>query len=106
MNFDPNKVAEKIRLAGDDWADKDYAASLLEETKKVLYSKLFLESTEKTVAEREAWANSHPDLKQHIEQMTLARREANKARVKYKSAEEWVGLVRTLEATKRQEMKG
>jgi hypothetical protein len=45
MNFDPNKVAEKIRLAGDDWADKDYAASLLEETKKVLYSKLFLEST-------------------------------------------------------------
>jgi len=106
MALDPNEIEERLRLKGLEWSDLDYAASLLEETKKSVYSKLFLEAKEKTIAEREAWANAHQDLKEHIEKMTLARREANSAKVRYDCAKEWTGLVRTSEATKRAELRG
>ena len=106
MALNPNEIAERMRLAGEEWSDLDYAASLLEETKKSVYSKLFLEAKEKTIAEREAWANAHPSLFDHVEKMTAARREANKAKVRYDCAKEWTGLVRTSEATKRAELRG
>jgi streptomycin 6-kinase len=106
MKVNPNEIEERIRLLGLDWADKDGAANLLEETKKSVLSELVNQSTSSSVAAKEHDANENPVFKLHVVNMVNARTEANRARVQYESAKLWVDLVRTAEASKRQEMKG
>lgn len=104
MNFNPNEIAERMRLAGEEWADQDAAANMLEETRRSVRGKLFLEASG-TVAEREAMAESDPAYRLHVTNMVNARQKANIARVKYDTAKAWIELVRSYEATKRAEMR-
>ena len=101
----PDEIHERIVALGDDWADKDAAASVLEETRKSILAKLYLRSPGKSVADREAEAQAHADYEAHVASMIEARRVAVRARVAYDGARMWLDMVRSVEATRRQEMK-
>lgn len=101
--INPDEIRERLRLVGEEWADKDAAANALEETKKSIFSELLLGSTGSTVAEREAQASSNPVFRKHLADMVDARKEANRARVRYETGKIWAELVRTRESTRRAE---
>lgn len=106
MAFNPNEIAERMRLAGEEWSDLDAAANMLEESRKSILAELINQASGGSIAAREYEALANPAYKLHITNMVNARREANRARVKYDTAKAWVELVRTSEATKRAEMRG
>ena len=99
------ELHERLRLAGEEWAEADYAASLLEETKKSVLSQEMQRFAGLSNAAAEAKAMGSDVYLNHIREMSAARREANKARVRYDSAKMFVELLRTQEATKRAEMR-
>jgi len=101
--MDTDQIHDRLVKAGEDWAELDYAASLLEETKKTVLAKLMNEATG-GVSAREVESLSDPAYEEHIRSMVKARKEANRAKVKYDSAKAWCELVRTQEATRRAEM--
>jgi len=106
MRFDPTEIAERMRLAGEEWSDLDAAANMLEETRKSVLAELVNQSKGGSIAAKESEALADPAYKLHITNMVNARKEANRARVKYDTARAWVELVRTSEATKRAELRG
>lgn len=97
------EVHDKLVTAGEEWADLDAAASLLEETKKSVLAEI-MNGKEGSMAAREAEALAAPEFRLHVNRMVSARKEANRAKVKYDSAKAWCELVRTQEATRRAEM--
>lgn len=103
--LNPNEVAERMRLAGEEWSDLDAAANMLEETRKSVLAELVNQSKAGSMSAKESEALADPAYKLHVTNMVNARKEANRARVKYDTARAWVELVRTSEATKRAEMK-
>jgi len=106
MRFDPTEIAERMRLAGEEWSDLDAAANMLEETRKSVLAELVNQSKGGSIAAKESEALANPAYKLHLTNMVNARREANRARVKYDTSKMWVELVRTSEATKRAELRG
>jgi len=103
LRINPNDIYEKLVTAGDLWADCDAAASILEESKKSLLSQLSTD-IEGSQAAKESFALRHPEYKAHLEQMVDARKEANKAKVRYESAKMFSELMRTVAANERATM--
>lgn len=106
MALNPNEIEERLRLAGLEWADLDEAATLLEEIKSSFLAELTNKAEGSSMAAKENLAKANPEFKEYVTKMVKARSAANRAKVKYKSAEAWVELVRTSEATKRAELRG
>lgn len=118
-DFDPHKLTAEVISAGEEWADQDAAASALEETKKTLIARITLEYLEGSarsgaLGERpkamsataaEMRALSDPRVEQHLDLMVHARREANKFRVRYDMGRMKLELMRSLQATLRNEMR-
>lgn len=104
MKLDSDRVYDALIKSGDDWSDKDAAASLLEETKKTLLAKLKNEADGKSDASKETLALCHPDYAEHIGLMVEARRVANKARVRYDANKTLAEMRRSEESTRRAEM--
>lgn len=102
--INPDEIHERLRLAGEEWADLDAAAAALEETKKTLLAELALKSDAVTVSQRELEALADPAYRLHVTNMVTARKEANRAKVRYDTGRVWAELVRTRESTKRAEM--
>lgn len=100
MIINPEQIYERLSAAGDDFADKDAAASLLEESKKVLLAQL-MQKHEGSVAAREMAALADTRYSEHIADMVEARREANRAKTRWLSAQAWVDAKRTEAATER-----
>jgi hypothetical protein len=88
--------------AGEDWADKEAAAELLEETKKTVLAEL-MSSEQGTNADRERRALANPAYKLHLTNMVAARKEANRAKVRYDSGKVLAEMRRTQESTRRAE---
>lgn len=103
-NFTPEKMYAHLLATGEEWADKDEAAALMEETRKPLLAELKLGSTEKSDAARETEALASQAYRDHLAAMVHARGEANRARVKYDSARVLAEARRTQESTRRAEM--
>lgn len=103
MSFDPDKAFDALIRAGEDWADKEAAADLLEETKKSVLADLQLKSEGTTGSAREMYALADPKYRDFVEGMVNARKAANKARVRYDSAKVLAELRRSQEATRRAE---
>lgn len=106
MSFDPHKIAERFRDDGLTWADRDGAASLLEETKKTLRSQIalgFLPDAG-SVSKAEMMAEAKQEYTEHIRSMVTARTEANKARAQYDADRAFIDLVRSQESSRRAEM--
>lgn len=102
--LNPDEIHERLRLAGEEWADKDAAANSLEETKPVVLAELTNQAQGSSAAEKKSMALAEPAFKLHLTSMVVARKEANRARVRYDIAKIWADLVRTRETTKRAEM--
>lgn len=102
--FDPDRAYDALVKSGEDWADKNAAAELLEKTEKSVLAKLINEGGTGSVAARESVARAHPDFLTFVESSVEARRVANKARVRYDSAKTLAEMRRSEESTYRAEM--
>lgn len=103
-DFNPEKIYTAIVDAGIDWSDKQAAAELLEESKKSVLAELANASPENSATAREMVALASPAYRLHLAQMTAARHEANKARVRYDAVKVLSEMRRTVESTRRAEM--
>lgn len=114
LYMDPDVEASKVEQLGIDWADKDADARILEETKKTLLAQLILEAqtTSKAAGGRgmpvnqaENAALADPRYEAHLQAMVAARKAANRAKVRYESGSVRIELMRSLVATRREEMR-
>lgn len=104
MNLEPDKIYHALIESGDDWADKDAAANLLEETKKSVLAGI-AQDHPGSVAAAEQKALASQTYQEHVEAMVEARRQANKAKVRYMALQTLAELRRTQESTRRAEAK-
>lgn len=102
--MDAESIYTQIVKAGEEWADAEGAASLLEETRKSVLAKLMNESAVASIAGKEMMALADPEYRKFVEGMVSARKTANKARVRYDSAKVLAELRRSEESTRRAEM--
>jgi hypothetical protein len=101
-DFDPEAIYHRLAEAGEEWADKDAAANILEETKKTLLAEL-MQGFQGSNAERERCALADTTYKLHLKNMTVARKESNRARVRYDAMRVLAEMRRTQESTRRAE---
>lgn len=101
-DFAPEAIYRSLLEAGEEWVDKEAAAEILEETKKTVLAEI-MRGFDGSTAERERKALAEPAYKLHLVNMNNARKEANRARVKYDSAKVLAELRRTQESTRRVE---
>ena len=97
----PKSTYERLINLGEEWAELNAAASVLEETKKSQLARLANESKASSQSAKESEALCHPEYEEHIKRMVTRRKEANKAKVKYDSAKTFVELMRTREVSDR-----
>lgn len=105
--FDPDRIRARLAEVGEEWAELDAAANLLEETKKSVLAELMTVHRADGVtshAQCESLALADPAYRLHLTQMITARKEANKARVRWETGKMWAELRRSQESTKRAEM--
>ena len=104
--LDPNTIHQKLVELGERWADEHAAASFLEETQKPLLARLTIERMVGKTSHAQATSDAlaTPEYRQHVTAMVEARRKANIARVRQKSAEVWADLLRSANANHRVEM--
>lgn len=105
MNLDANELYQKLIESGNDWAEKQAAFNVLEDTKNAVLSKLMLESDAPSVAAREVEAKASDGYAEHVKATQEAMKAALKAKVKYQAIQVWIDLKRSEEATRRAEMK-
>lgn len=103
--MNPDQIYLKLEKAADEYADKESAASLLEEMKHTVLSQCAADWPEDSMASAESKARRDPRYIQHLHDMVTARKEANKAKARYYSIQTWIDLTRTKESTERAKIK-
>ena len=103
--MDVDKIASELLKMGTEWADKEAAASALEESRKSVRAQIAVSYVAEgnSAAASELRAEAAPDYKAHITSMVNARKEANKAKVRFDVSKIKVDLYRSAEATRRAE---
>jgi hypothetical protein len=105
MSFlNPDKIYNELMVSGEDWADKDAAANLLEEGKKSLLSQLAIAEQAPSHVKAEASAMASKQYQDYVAAMIEARRVANRAKVRYGAIQVLAELRRSQESTRRAEM--
>ena len=99
--MDANELFYKLTEAGNDWADKQAAFNVLEDTKNAVLAKLMLNSSGSSVAAREIEAKASSEYSEHVKATQQAFKESLKAKVKYESMKTWIELKRTEAANER-----
>lgn len=114
LQMDANAEINTLERLGLDWADKDENANILEETKKTLLAQLVSEQQVATratggkvlsMSQAENNAMADPRYEAHLQGMSAARGDANRAKVKYDTARVRIELLRSLVAARREEMR-
>lgn len=100
--FAPESIYKQLLQAGEEWADAEAAAEILEETRKTVLAEI-MNGCQGSAAERERQALADAAYKLHLAKMSSARKEANRARVRYDSAKVLAEMRRTQESTRRME---
>jgi hypothetical protein len=102
----PSMIVERIVERGADWADKEHAASLLEETRKSVRAQIAIKNFADagSAAKAELVAEASPEYVEHVTAMVVARKVANLAKVQYEAGKTWIDLIRSQEASRRAEM--
>ena len=103
--MDANLLFKLLTEAGDDWAEKQAAYNILEDTKSSVLSKLALKSEANSVSGREMEARASVEYQEHVKAAQNAFKAYLKAKVKYDNMKIWIDLKRSEEATRRAEMK-
>ncbi len=102
--MEPEKIYESLVSAGEDWADAEAAAALLEETRKSMLAQCMQDADGSSIASKEMNALASAEYQSFLRGMVTARKAANKARVRYDSAKVLAELRRSQESTRRAEM--
>lgn len=102
--FDLDALHDALVKLGEEWADKDAAANALEESYRTVKAEALLDADGNTVSEREAQMLIDGRVAEHRDKMIEAKRESNRAKVRYDIGRVRVELMRTLESTRRAEM--
>jgi cytochrome P450 len=107
-DWTPGRIAAKLASLGEEWSERNAVAQLYENTTKSSLERLTLEEMERsnasmTLAEKRARASK--EYQAYVEKAVEARKEANKARVKYDVGNVWADHLRTQHATKREELR-
>lgn len=114
MQIDVDREVNAVAELGIVWAEKHETASLLEETKKTLLAQIIgelMSASRKdgkkgiSFAQAETEALADVRYEAHLREMTEARREANKARVRHETAGVRLEMLRSLMANRREEMR-
>lgn len=103
--INPNEIYQRLCDSGTKWAELNAQANQLEEMKKVILSRLKSEHARESNATAETKALASEEYQTHITGMVEARRQADIAKVEYESRKAYVDLVRTLESSRRAEMR-
>ncbi|HEY6020487.1 MAG TPA: hypothetical protein VIY48_11460 [Candidatus Paceibacterota bacterium] len=105
--LDPEKLAHELSERGKDWAEKDAAYYALEEAKHSILSqcKAELNDQDQSEAAKEVAARRSPKFLEHLTATAAARAAMNKAKVNYTTFQAYLELIRSREATNREEMK-
>lgn len=100
------EVSHNMARLGHEWADKECAASLLEETRKSVRAQYAMEhfGDAKTIGKAELMAEADERYIEHINKMVIARKAANIGKVNFDSCKAWIDLIRSQEASRRAEM--
>lgn len=106
MIFDPKLISQQLLADGEAWADANAIADLLDESKKSLRSQIAMSVLKEagSVNKAEMISEASPEYAEHIVKMVEARKNANKARVRYDTDKAYVELLRSQESTKRAEL--
>ena len=81
-DLDDNRSwSEKYRIAGEDWADKEAAAQLLEDTKSATLAQWQAELGDMAVSRSELAVKSSTKWKKYIQDLVEARKNANIAKI-------------------------
>ncbi len=106
---DPRDLAKRLLESASEYADKNAAARALEETKGTILGKLvkkYLALDPKgSITRAEHFAKADPDYEDHIRRMVEAEKESIKAKARWDTGKVFIDLVRSKEATAREEMK-
>lgn len=104
--FNAETIYAEIVKAGEDWADKDAAAAILEETKKTVLAELMNgQPSNLSMAAKESAALADPVYRLHVTNMVAARKAAHKAKVRFDGAKLLADLRRSEESSRRAEMR-
>jgi len=101
--MNPQSVYEKLTRVGEEWADREQAANILEGTLKSVKASIALQHKDKGCGVAEAEMRAESD-EQYIEtrfKAIEARSEAIKAKVRYQAAQAYIDAWRTVEASYR-----
>ena len=99
----PDDIHERLRLAGEEWADKAAAADMLEAFAEAELARQFIQA-QGSIELRKAKAKVSVEYDAARKAAIRGKSDANKARVYYDSAKAWLELTRTLESTRRAEL--
>lgn len=102
----PEEIYGKVVEAGETWADCDAAASILEETRKTVLAELMNQSQASSMAAKESAALADPVYRLHVTNMVNARKDANRAKVRFDGAKLLAELRRSEESSRRAELRG
>lgn len=97
--------SEQFRLAAERWADKEAAASLLEESKSSVLARRMTELGDVPVSHAERDVKASKEWGYYIEQMCKARAEANHAKIQVEFIRMRYWEQQGSEASKRAEMR-
>lgn len=78
--------SERYRVAGEEWAELEAAAQLLEDTKSAVLAERMSSLGDIPVNRAESMVKASSDWRRHIEQIVEARRKANIAKVRLEVA--------------------
>jgi len=105
-DLDNRPHSELVREAGENWADLESAAELLENSKSSILSEWMVElGADMAISRAEATIKAQPRWKELLQQITEARRLANRARISYEYEKMRFSEWNNSEANRRMEAK-
>lgn len=107
-DFDPDRIRERLKEVGDDWADKKAAYQALDDLTKTVLAEVtsnYLPPVCTSKAEAELRGLMDKAYKEHLAAKASARREWLRAEVTWDTGKMWADLRRSQESTKREEMR-
>ncbi len=97
--------SEKFRLAGEDWADKEAAAQLLEDCKSATMAQWQTELGDLPVNRAEQTVKASPRWSSYIHDTVMARKEANLAKIRLEAIRMKAMEYQAKEANQRTELR-
>ena len=103
--MDNRPYSEIYRIAGEEWADLEAAASLLEDSKSAVMAQWQTELGDMPVNRAEQTVKASARWREYINDMVESRKRANKAKVYLESVKMRAMEIHASEANQRTEMK-